>query len=323
MSEILKLKNSQLRFSELELKRHLLERGCPRGDIQRLLVKYSRIQLAAEPQLWDDLPVISLHRPFTECALSSPTSLPIDILEQLTGIAEINRSAEGLNRGHVIVQNFPSLDDKPNARSNSEYDLRQNIMVWQKPVIQKMEPFISENPDSLFVLNTYARAHIARGAVMLPAVNYCLGAIFRNQSGNISAMHMHRSEQPCIDDIANLLEESSQLFGDNKIAGGHLTLIGMEFPWELLEDRPEIKIPLLYRSPQINDLCAANSITASRFPVGLDQKEIRVWQAYATTNTPDPVIGSVDITKHQGYTITPKGYRELVSELTSAYGQEP
>ncbi|HOY46607.1 MAG TPA: hypothetical protein PKU95_03165 [Candidatus Dojkabacteria bacterium] len=323
MSETVRLKNTQLRYNELELRRHLLERGCLKSEIKRLLEKYTGIQLGAEHQLWSDLPITSIHRPYVQNSLASTSPLPENTLERLTNLSGIKRLDSGLNRGHFTVQNFPDLKDKPNARSGSDYDLRQNVIVWQKPEIVKMEGFVRDNPDSLFVLNTYARAHIERGAVMLPAINYCLGAIFRNSIGNISAMHMHRAEQPSIDDVAGLIDESSRLFGNNNVAGGHLTLIGMEFPWELLSDRPEPKIPLLYNSPQIISLCNANGITSTRIPVGMDQKEIRVWQAYATTMPADPIVATVDITRQEGFSIVPKGYRELTSELTEAYNSEP
>lgn len=323
MSEFLKLKNSQLRYGELELRRHLLDRGCPKSEIKRLIEKYIGIQLGAEPQLWEDLPITSLHRPFTESTLLSPAQLAEDTLEQISHIANINRTGPELNQGHVTIQNFPNPKDRPLARSSSDYDLRQNIVDWQKPEVLRMEDYVHHNPDSLFVLNTYARAHIERGAIMLPAINYCLGTIFRNSRGNISAMHMHRAEQPSINDVANLISESSRLFGRDNIAGGHLTLMGMEFPWEILSDSPEAKVPLLYNSSLVNDLCLTHGITSTRVPVGLDQKEIRVWQVYATTNPGDPIIGKVDITRQEGFSIVPRGYKELMSELTEAYNREP
>lgn len=158
---------------------------------------------------------------------------------------------------------------------------------------------------------------------MLPAINYCLGTIFRNSRGNISAIHMHRAEQPSINDVANLISESSRMFGRDNIAGGHLTLMGMEFPWEILSDSPEAKVPLLYNSSLVNDLCLTHGITSTRVPVGLDQKEISVWQVYATTNPGDPIIGKVDITRQEGFSIVPRGYKELTSELNEAYSREP
>lgn|GEM_PF-3046299 len=104
MSESLRLKNTQLRYSELDLKRHLLERGCPKGEIKRLLEKYIGIQLGAEPQLWEDLAVTSLHRPFTGSPLTSPSPLPLNTLASLTNIAGINTIEEGLNREHQLQQ---------------------------------------------------------------------------------------------------------------------------------------------------------------------------------------------------------------------------
>jgi len=104
VSESLRLKNTQLRYSELDLKRHLLERGCPKGEIKRLLEKYIGIQLGAEPQLWEDLAVTSLHRPFTGSPLTSPSPLPLNTLASLTNIAGINTIEEGLNREHQLQQ---------------------------------------------------------------------------------------------------------------------------------------------------------------------------------------------------------------------------
>ena len=331
MSEVLNLNTPQfITYKEAELRRHLINRGCVKRMNPIFVGKYLDLQLRAERQLWQDSAVTTIHKPIPDMILSSKTSPPRNLLEDISCISPLSNSKDGLNPivlerdKFISARTIQSMSGESRFRTGAMdvISLAESVLNSTGPFAQPIKDVAKTFPFGVFVVGPYGRAHIVEGGVYLPGVSSCTNALFRDQNGSISVAHMHTSENPSIGDIDTLLNEHEKLFGSNTIAGGHLTIVGSELPWDLLKDiGPEQRpaIDLMYPSPVLKEFAADRGIGLARPRICLDQRTTRVGQLYATTDPYNPVVWTTETAEGIGYSVTPPGYKELEAQINASY----
>lgn len=331
MPEVLNTNAPQfITYKEIELRRHLLSRGCPKNLIPIFVSKYIDLQLRAEKQLWQGSPVSTIHRPISDKILSSNSRVPEGLLADISQISELPITKKKLNPTVIEKDKFipastiKSFGNESRFRTGARdvISLAESVLNSQGPFTDPIKAVAKDFPYGIFVIEPYGRVHIAEGGVYFPGVSACMNALFRDQNGAISASHIHSSENPSIQDLEILLGEHEELFGSDTVAGGHLTVVGMELPWALLKDiepqqRPALE--LIYPSPLLKQFSVDHGICLTRPRVCTNQRVTRVGQLYATTNQFDPVVWTSETAEGIGYAVTPPGFRELEQEINSSY----
>jgi len=317
-------------YKEAELRRHLINRGCPKRMLSVFIEKYLNLQLRAERQLWQDTAVVTIHKPIPNIVLSDKTSLPAGLLEDISRVTNLPSNKNTLNSIVIERDKFipastvKSMGDESRFRTGARdvISLAESVLNSQGPFAQPVKKAVKTFSYGIFVVEPYGRAHIVEGGVYFPGVSSCTNALFRDQNGSISAAHMHSSENPSIQDLDNLLNEHESLFGSNSVGGGHLTVVGLELPWELLkgiepEQRPALD--LMYPSPALREFATDRGVSLSRPRICTNQRTTRVGQLYATTDPSNPVVWTSETAEGVGYSVIPPGFIELEQKIISSY----